>query len=61
LIYRLRVDYLLNLIRATGDFAVCLNENNIPRMMFGIEFNPGVEGVCGIISAGVYIYGLIQL
>ena len=30
LIERLRMDYLLNLIRASCDFAVCLNENNIP-------------------------------
>jgi hypothetical protein len=59
LIERLRRDYLLNLIRATGDFAVCINENDIPEMMLGIQFNQGVEGVCGFISAGVYIYGLI--
>jgi hypothetical protein len=30
LIESLRKDYILNLIRAFCDFAVCLNENDIP-------------------------------
>jgi hypothetical protein len=55
----LRKDYLLNLIRAFCDFAVCLNENDIPERMFGIKLNQGVEGVFGIASAIVYISGLI--
>jgi hypothetical protein len=56
----LRKDYLLNLIRAFCDFAVCLNENDIPERMFGIKLNQGVEGVFGIASAIVYISGLIN-
>jgi hypothetical protein len=41
-IYRLRRDYLLNIIRAFCDFVICLNENHIPDMMFGICINEGV-------------------
>jgi hypothetical protein len=54
----LRKDYLLNLVRALCDFAICLNENDLPRMVFGIGLNQGVEGICGIASALIYLYGL---
>ena len=50
----------MNLIRATCDFAVCLNENDIPQRMFGIKLNQGVEGVFGVVSAIVYISGIIN-
>lgn len=61
LIYRLRRDYLLNFIRAFCDFMICLNENDLPKMLFGIKINDGVEGVFGIASAAVYLFGLTQM
>jgi len=42
IIYRLRRDYLLNITRAFCDFVICLNENSIPKMVFGIGINEGV-------------------
>jgi hypothetical protein len=61
LIYCLRRDYLLNLIRAFCDFMISLNENDISRMMFGIRISDGVEGFFGIASAIVYLFGLLQI
>jgi hypothetical protein len=54
-IYSLRRDYLLNITRAFCDFAICLNENDLPRMIFGMSLNQGVEGVFGMASAVVYL------
>jgi len=60
-IYKLRRDYLLNIVRAFCDFVICLNENKIPKRMFGISINEGVQGVFGMASAAVYLNGLTQM
>ena len=60
-IYRLRRDYLLNIVRAFCDFVICVNENQIPKRLFGIGLNEGVQGVLGMASAGVYLFGLSHM
>lgn len=58
IICKLRHDYWLNFSRALLDFAICLNENDLPFTVLGKRLSPGVEGVCGIASASIYLYGL---
>lgn len=60
-IYCLRRDYLLNIVRAFCDFVICVNENQLPMRLFGIGLNEGVQGVFGMASAGVYLFGLTQM
>jgi hypothetical protein len=40
------------------DFAICLNENDLPFTILGKRLSPGVEGVCGLASALLYLWGL---
>ena len=61
LIYSLRRDYIFNIVRAFCDFVICVNENEIPKRLFGIGVNEGVEGVFGMVSAAVYLYSLTQM
>ena len=58
IICKLRHDYWLNFSRAMLDFAICLNENDLPFIVLGKRLSPGVEGTCGIASAAIYLYGL---
>ena len=58
IICKLRHDYWLNFSRALLDFAICLNENDLPFTVLGKRLSPGVEGFCGIASASIYLYGL---
>lgn len=58
IICKLRHDYWLNFSRAMLDFAICLNENDLPFIVLGKRLSPGVEGVCGLTSAVVYLWGL---
>jgi Peroxisomal biogenesis factor 11 (PEX11) len=57
----LRDQYVMHLVRALCDFAICLNENDIPRRVFGIQFNQGVVGVLGMVSGLMYLYGLANM
>lgn len=61
MIVDLRKDYALNFGRAFCDFAICLNENEIPRLMFGIPMSKGVEGIFGMMSALIYLFGLKRM
>lgn len=58
IICKLRHDYWLYFMRALLDFAICLNENDLPFNILGKRLSPGVEGFCGIASASIYLYGL---
>ena len=61
IICKLRHDYWLNFSRALLDFAICLNENDLPFTVVGKRLSPGVEGVCGMSSAVIYLYGLKEV
>ena len=58
IICKLRRDYWQNFFRALFDFASCLEENDLPFLILGKRLNPGVEGICGILSAAIYLFGL---
>lgn len=58
-ITKLRRDYQLNFLRAFSDLIICSNENDIPFRILGKRINNGVEGVFGMLSAFIYLYGLI--
>ena len=58
IICKLRHDYWLNFSRAMLDFIICLNENDLPFTVLGKRLSPGVEGTFGMMSAGIYLYGL---
>jgi len=58
IICKLRHDYWLNFSRALLDFLICLNENDLPFLVLGKRLSPGVEGMFGMISAVIYLYGL---
>jgi hypothetical protein len=57
-ICQIRKDYVINFGRAFCDMMICLNENDLPRAVFGIRMNDGVEGAFGIASALLYLLGL---
>ena len=57
----LRKDYIMNFGRAFCDFAVCLNDNEVPKRMFGIRMNQGVEGIFGMASAVLYLYAINRM
>lgn len=61
IICKLRHDYWLNFARALHDFVICLNENDLPFKVVGKRVSPGVEGVCGISSAVIYLFGLKEV
>ena len=58
IITSIKKDYKLNLVRALCDLAICLNENDLPRIIFGIRINQGVQGIFGVISAFIYLISL---
>ena len=58
IICKLRQSYWLNFSRALLDFIVCFEENDLPSLMLGKRLNPGFEGLCGIGSAAIYLFGL---
>jgi hypothetical protein len=47
--------------RALSDFFICVNENNLPFNILGKRINLGVEGVFGMLSALIYLYGLAAI
>lgn len=58
IIIKLRRDYQRNFARAMSDFFVCVNENNLPFKILGKKINLGAEGLFGMLSALIYIYGM---
>ena len=58
IIGKLRDDYWLNFSRAFLDLIVCLNEVDLPFKVLGKRLSPGFEGVFGMSSALIYLYGL---
>ena len=58
IITKLRRDYQMNFARVFSDLILSLNENNVPFKVLGKRINHGVEGVFGILSASIYLYGL---
>ena len=48
----------MNFARAMSDFLICVNENNLPFNILGKRINLGVEGILGMLSASIYLYGL---
>ena len=40
------------------DLIVCLNEVDLPFKVLGKRLSPGFEGVFGMSSALIYLYGL---
>lgn len=61
IICKLRRDYQMNFARAMSDFFICINENNLPFNILGKRINSGVEGLFGMLSAGIYLYGLVNI
>ena len=61
IICKLRRDYQLNFARALSDFFICVNENNLPFNILGKRINPGVEGVFGMLSSLIYLYGVASI
>lgn len=51
----LRRDQLLNLIRTICDTIICLNELMLPKIILGLNFNDGIEGTAGLISAIIFL------
>ena len=60
IICNLRRDYQMNFARAMSDLFICLNENNLPFLILGKRINYGVEGIFGMISSLIYLYGVSQ-
>jgi hypothetical protein len=60
IICNLRRDYQMNFARAISDLIICLNENNLPFLILGKRINQGVEGIFGMISSFIYLYGVGQ-
>lgn len=58
IICKLRRDYQMNFARAISDLIICLNENDLPFQILGKRINQGVEGIFGMLSASIYLYGL---
>jgi hypothetical protein len=58
IICKLRHDYWLNFSRACLDFFICLNENDLPFLLLGKRLSPGVEGIFGMASSLIYLFGL---
>jgi hypothetical protein len=58
IICKLRRHYQLNFARAISDLVICVNENNLPYNVLGKRINKGVEGVFGMVSGIIYLYGL---
>ena len=58
IIGKLRDDYWLNFSRAFLDLIICLNEVDLPFKVLGKRLSPGFEGVFGMASALIYLYGL---
>ena len=58
IIGKLRDDYWLNFSRAFLDLIICLNEVDLPFKVLGKRLSPGFEGVFGMGSALIYLYGL---
>ena len=61
IICKLRRDYQMNFVRAFSDFLICVNENNLPFKVLGKRINQGVEGIFGMLSSLIYLYGLAQI
>lgn len=51
----------MNFARAFSDLIICLNENNLPFKVLGKRINQGVEGIFGMLSSFIYLYGLTQI
>ena len=51
----IRKDYILNLIRTICDTIICMNELMLPKIVFGLNFSDGIEGVAGLISAIIFL------
>lgn len=51
----------MNFARALSDFLICLNENDLPYKILGKRINLGVEGIFGMISSLIYLYGLYSI
>ena len=57
-ICKLRHDFWLNFARTLLDFLICMNENDLPFTILGKRLSAGAEGVFGMMSASIYLYGL---
>lgn len=51
----------MNFVRAFSDLLICLNENDLTFKILGKRINQGVEGIFGMLSATIYLYGLAQI
>jgi hypothetical protein len=51
----------MNFARALSDFLICVNENDLPFNILGKRINLGVEGIFGMCSALIYLYGLATM
>lgn len=61
IICKLRRDYQMNFVRAVSDLIICVNENNLPFLILGKKMNYGVEGIFGMISSLIYLYGFASM
>jgi hypothetical protein len=59
IIGKLRADYWLNFVMATGDLLICLNENDLMFKVVGKRLNTGFEGAFGMASSLIYLYSLL--
>jgi len=51
----LRKDYILNLIWTICDTIICMNELMLPKIVLGLNFNDGIEGIAGLVSAIIFL------
>ena len=51
----IRKDYILNLIETVCDILIVSNELKLPKIVFGLNFSDGIEGIAGLISSVIFL------